>query len=86
MIIDILEKGEINTYRKNEQSLLVSIRNGDFQKEDGTFRSDFYDLLDEYENKFKYAAKNTNLPDEPNMKEIEELVISINERAIKDGL
>lgn len=86
MIIDILEKGEINTYRKNEQSLLVSIRNGDFQKEDGTFRSDFYDLLDEYENKFKYAAKNTNLPDEPNMKEIEELVISINERGLKDGL
>lgn len=34
MVVDLLEKGEINTYRKAEQGLLLSIRNGEFQKAD----------------------------------------------------
>ena len=45
MGIDILEKGEINTYRAKEQELLLSIRNGEFQKSDGMFRDEFYDMV-----------------------------------------
>lgn len=83
MAIDILEKEEIITYRKDEHDLLLSIRNGEFQKEDGTFHKDFYELLDNYEKKLHYAAKNTNLPDEPNIKAVEEFVISVNERVVR---
>jgi Predicted nucleotidyltransferase len=86
MAIDILEKGEINTYRRAERELLVSIRNGAFQKEDGTFGKEFYDLLSTYETKLDYAAKNTTLPDEPDMKKVQEFAMSINERVIKNEI
>lgn len=82
MAIDILEKEKIITYRKDEHDLLLSIRNGDFQKEDGTFDKDFYELLDSYERKLDYASKNTNLPDEPDMTAVEEFVITVNERVV----
>lgn len=80
MAIDILEKGEIITYRKAEQPLLLGIRNGEYQKEDGTYRNEFYELLLDYEKRLNYAAENTILPDKPDFKRIEEFVIDINER------
>lgn len=84
MAIDILERGEIITYRQKEQQLLLDIRNGKFQKEDHTFDETFYELLSEYEKKLDYAAKHTDLPEEPNMKEVQEFVMSVNERVIMD--
>lgn len=84
MAIDILTKEEISTYRKNEQELLLSIRNGNFQNSDGTFREEFYDLLSEYEKQLDYAAENTNLPDEPDMVKVQEFVMSVNERVVRD--
>ena len=84
MAIDILEKGEINTYRKEEQDLLVNIRNGEYQKEDGTFCQEFYDLVSEYEKKLDYAAKHTILPEEPDMKRVEEFVMAVNERVVRE--
>lgn len=84
MAIDILEKGEINTYREKEQQLLCKIRAGCFQKEDGQFRQEFYELLSDYEKKLTYASKHTTLPDEPDYKAIEEFVIHVNERVIAD--
>lgn len=85
MAIDILEKEEINTYRKDNQILLY-IRNGGFQKLDGTFNDDFYGLLADYEKKLDYAAKNTNLPEEPDMAAIQEFVMSVNERVVRDEI
>lgn len=86
MAVDILEKEEINTFRMEEQELLQNIRKGSFQKEDGTFRSEFYELLAEYEKKLDYAAKNTGLPDEPNFAAIQDFVMCVNERVVRDGL
>lgn len=82
MAIDILEKGEINTYREKEQDLLVSIRNGKYQKEDGTFCEEFYELVAEYEKKLDYAAAHTTLPEEPDRKRVEEFVMDVNERVV----
>jgi protein subunit release factor A len=82
MCLDILEKEEINTYRENDIEFLMSIRNGKFQKEDGTFQSEFFDMADEYEQKMIYAAENTSLPEKPNHKQVEEFVISVNEKAV----
>lgn len=84
MCLDILEKEEINTYRENDINLLMEIRNGKYQKEDGTFHNSFFDMVDEFSKKLEYAALNTNLPDKPNYNKIEEFVIYVNERVIKN--
>lgn len=84
MCLDILEKEEINTYRENERDLLLSIRKGMFQNDDGTYRSEFFDMVSEYEKRMEYAKANTNLPKHPDMKRIEEFVMSINRRAIDE--
>ena len=86
MAIDILEKGEINTYRKKEQELLLSIRRGEYQKEDGTFREEFYDIVADYEKKLDYAAEHTVLPDEPDMKKVQEFVMAVNEKVVRDEI
>ena len=84
MCLDILEKGEINTYRYDDRDFLLSIRNGKFQKEDGSYRQEFFDLVTEYEKRLKYAKENTNLPATPNMKRVEEFVMEVNRRAIDE--
>ena len=86
MALDILEKGEINTYRSEEHELLMDIRFGKFQKEDGTFLNSFYDMLDDLEKRLHYAAENTDLPEEPDMKQIQELVMTVNERVVRDEI
>ncbi|MCD8118713.1 MAG: nucleotidyltransferase domain-containing protein [Lachnospiraceae bacterium] len=80
--IDILEKGEIRTYRVKELQLLRSIRRGDFMKEDGTYAQEFYDMLADYENRLKAATEKSPLPDNPDMNRVEEFVESVNRRAI----
>ena len=86
MAIDILQKGEINTYRSDEHDLLLGIRRGDFQKEDGTFREEFYELVSDYEKKLDDAARNTALPDEPDMNQVEEYVMDVNERVVRNEI
>lgn len=86
MALDILEKGEINTYRVKEHDLLMDIRFGKYQKEDGTFKDSFYDLLADFEKRLNYAAENTDLPEEPDMKKVQDLVMTINERVIRDEI
>lgn len=83
MCFDILEKGDIITYRETDKDFLLSIRNGKFQNEDHTFRPEFFDLVKEYEKRLEYAKNNTDLPNHPNMKRVEELVMSINEEGLK---
>jgi predicted nucleotidyltransferase len=86
MAIDILEKEEINTYRKNEQELLLSIRDGSFQKSDGTFSNEFYEMLADYEKRLDYAAQNTSLPEEPDLKKLQDFVMDVNEKVVRDDI
>ena len=81
MCFDILEKGEINTYRANDRAFLLSIRNGAFQKEDGTYKPEFFDMVSEYEKRLSYAKEHTALPANPDMKKVEEFVMDINWRS-----
>lgn len=64
----------------------MKVRNGEFQREDGTFREEFYDLVQEYEKKMEYAAKYTCLPQEPDMERVQDYVMSVNERAVRDEI
>lgn len=85
MAIDILEKGEIITHRKQDADLLRSIRRGDFQKEDKTFSEAFYQLLADYENRLERAVQRSVLPDNPDMEKVERFVEYVNRRAIDGG-
>lgn len=82
MCIDILEKEEIVTYREQDHDLLMSIRRGAFQHKDGTFDDAFFDLVHALTNRMDYAKQNTALPQSPDMKRIEEFVMSVNKSIV----
>ena len=83
MAIDIFEKEEIITYRENDLELLSSIRNGQYMNEDGTYKQEFFEVVDGYEKRLDYAVNNSSLPAHPNHKLVQEFVMSVNERVIK---
>lgn len=85
MAIDILEKEEIRTHRRQDLDLLIKIRNGGFQKEDKTFSAEFYEILADYELRLEKAAKESRLPDNPDMEKVQAFVEHINRRAIEGG-
>lgn len=84
--IEILEKGDIVTYRGDDLDLLMSIRNGAYMHEDGTYDDAFFRLVDEYEVKMRKAAEDTSLPDAPDMKKVNDFVMSVNETALRCGV
>jgi len=83
MGIDILERGQVKTRRTEDLGLLRKIREGGYQKEDGTFQKEFYDILEAYEIRLEQAVKNSVLPEHPDMEQVEEFVESVNRRAIE---
>ena len=85
MCLDILEKEDIITYREHDRDFLLSIRNGAFQKEDHTYRSEFFDMVNDFERRLQYAKANTSLPEKPDMKRVEEFIIEVNEKVILDA-
>lgn len=82
MCIDILEKEEIITYREKEHDLLMSIRMGEYQKPDGGYRSEFFELIDDLEKKMQYAAENTSLLDLPDTETAYEMLVEMNRNHI----
>jgi Predicted nucleotidyltransferase len=85
MAIDVLERGEIRTNRKDDLGLLLKIRTGGFQKADGTFQAEFYEIVSDYEKKLEEAAARSMLPDEPDMKQVGDFVEYVNLRSIQGG-
>lgn len=84
MAFDILEKQEINTYRENDRDFLLQIRNGLFMNADGTYKKEFFDMVDDFDKRMNKSLKQSTLPDKPNRKMIEEFVVDIN-KMIVDG-
>jgi predicted nucleotidyltransferase len=68
---EILEGKGVNTYREKEREFFLDIRKGKYSY------NDVFQMVDEYERRFKSAAENTSLPDEPHYKRVEELMIEI---------
>lgn len=83
MCFDILENERIVTYREKEHDLLMDIRNGKYLDENKQPVPEFFDMVNELEKRMEYAKENTGLPDVPNYKEINEFVVSVNERVVK---
>lgn len=86
MCIDILEHKEIVTYREKEHDFLMDIRNGKYLDGDRQPIPEFFELIDNFEAHIKYAKENTDLPENPNYKEINEFVMSVNERVVKNEI
>lgn len=84
MCLDILEKEDIITYREEDHDLLMSIRAGEYQKEDGTYLPEFFEMVNDLEKRLAYAKENTSLPSNPDMKNVEEFAMSVNRRAIDE--
>ncbi|NLD48460.1 MAG: nucleotidyltransferase [Clostridiaceae bacterium] len=68
---EILEGKGVNTFREKEREFFLDIRKGKFSY------NEIFQMVDEYELRFKSAAENTSLPDEPDYKRVEELMIEI---------
>ena len=86
MCIDILECKKIVTYREKEHDFLMDIRNGKYLDCNRQPIPEFFELIDDFETRIKYAKENTDLPENPNYKEINEFVMSVNERVVKNEI
>lgn len=75
--IDLLEKGEIITYRPDEKELLMKIKTGGFMNPDGSYNPEFFELVDDLQKRFDYAKAHTSLPDKPDYKKIEDLIAQV---------
>ena len=82
MAIDILESEKIVTYRENDRDMLLDIRRGVYMNPDGTYRKEFFEMQDELDKRFQYAAKHTNLPVTPDYNKVLKLVENVNEQKI----
>lgn len=83
MALDILERKEIVTYREKDHDFLMEIRNGKYLDENRQPIPEFFTLVDSLQTKFDYAKNNTDLPENPDYKKINEFVASVNERIVR---
>lgn len=74
---DILEGKGVVTYREKERELFLDIRKGKYSYKE------IFEMVDEYEKGFKIAVKHTSLPQQPDYKRVEELMITIYEKTFK---
>lgn len=82
MCFDILERGEIVTYRDKEHDLLMSIRGGAFLDENDKPTEAFAELLNALDERMERAVRETELPTEPDRERISELHAAVNELAL----
>ena len=73
---EVLSGKGINTYREKDKEFLLDIRNGKYSYEE------IFEMVSKYEKEFEYANKNTILPQKPNHKKINEIVIEINKKVL----
>lgn len=83
MCLDILNTGEIITYRDKDHNFLMDIRNGKYLDDNKQPTPEFFDIVDDLESKLDAAKRTTDLPDNPDYKKINEFLASVNERVVK---
>lgn len=84
MCFDILEKGEIITYRAKEHDFLMDIRNGKYLDDEDHPIAEFYDIVDELENKLEYWKEHTELPANPDYNRINKFLTEANWEVVKN--
>lgn len=84
MCFDILEKGEIITYREKEHDLLMDIRNGKYLDDEDHPLPEFYDIVDDLESKLNYWKEHTSLPANPDYDRINKFLAEANWEVVKN--
>ena len=79
MCFDILDNGEIITYREKDHDLLMDIRNGKYLDENDQPTQEFYDMINGFESDLEFSKLHTDLPESPRMNLVEKLVYQVNE-------
>jgi predicted nucleotidyltransferase len=83
MCLDILNDGEIVTYRAKDRDFLMDIRNGKYLDDNRQPIPEFFDIVNDLGAKLDKAKQTTDLPDNPDYKKINEFVASVNERIVR---
>lgn len=78
MCFDILEKGEIITYRREEHDFLMDIRNGKYLDDNQQPTAEFYEIVNELEAHLEELKTTTLLPDNPDYKKIKDFLVEVN--------
>ena len=86
MCFDIMDKGEIITFREKDHDLLMDIRNGKYLDDNDQPVPEFIEMVAEYEAKLDRLKETTALPEKPDYKKINEFVASVNERIVKNEI
>ena len=60
----------------------MQIRQRKFRQGDGAFSPEFYEILDDYEQRLEEAAASTRLPDNPDMEKVEAYVERVNRHVV----
>lgn len=82
MCFDILERGEIVTYRAKEHEFLMDIRNGKYLDGEDHPLPEFYDIVDDLENKLEYWKEHTELPANPDYDRINKFLADVNRQVV----
>ena len=64
----------------------MDVRNGYSLDKENQPTDEFFLILDTFESRLKYAKENTSLPKNPDYKKINEFMMSVNERVVKNEL
>lgn len=86
MCFDILEKGEIQTYREKEHDFLMDIRNGKYLDYNRQPIPEFFEIVNDLEKRMQYDKENTFLPESTDYNRINDFVMSVNERIVRGEL
>lgn len=82
MLSEILETGDLHTYRAKEREELLKIKNGFYRDVDGRVREEYYSLLESLDNRINEAVSNTHLPENVSQKELNDLILSIYKKGL----
>jgi hypothetical protein len=75
---DLNNSGSIVTYREKEHDMLMDIKTGKYMTNNGkNVIPEFYDLLEDIQNKYQESLKNTVLPDKPNYEALKKMMHKI---------
>lgn len=73
---EILEGKGINTFRANDRDFLLKIRFGEIPYKE------VLQMVYDYEKRFQYAKENSPLPNKPDLKKVQELVMEVNRQLL----
>ena len=82
MAEDILKEKTIVTYREKDLDFLLSIKNGYYMREDGTYKPEFFEMVDRYSDKLLEIHAQSKLPESPDRNKIIDLSIAILESVV----